>query len=182
MLGILYFAICLIGILAHMSNYQKILESDTPIHAKPSTVLDMEGYQYNNRIIEVINIIDIVLIGIMISDLVTKIINHCMVIKAIFSVDNKKDDSFIYFDEPLTFDPLKNDGGLFVIKTDYIVMDFVLVTAIIMMYAIQTSLASSGQLNYLHLGILMMGRGFFKLPFAVAIIQFMIKVKQIRTQ
>jgi hypothetical protein len=50
------------------------------MHAKPSTVLDMEGYQDNNRIIEIINIIDIVLIGIMISDLVTKIVNHWMVI------------------------------------------------------------------------------------------------------
>jgi hypothetical protein len=103
----------------------------------------MDGYQDNNRIIEVINIIDIVLIGIMISDLVTKMVNHCMVIKANFSVDNNKDDSFVYFDEPLTFDPLKNDGGLFVIKTDYVVMDFVLVIAIIIMYAIQASLAST---------------------------------------
>ena len=109
---------------------------ETPIHAKPSSVLDMDGFHANNRTIEVINIIDIVLIGIMISDLVTKMVNHCMVIKANFSGDNNKDDSFVYFDEPLTFDPFKNDEGLFVIKTDYIVMDFVLVTAIIIMYSI----------------------------------------------
>ena len=61
-------------------------------------------------------------------------------------------------------------------------MDFVLVSGIIIMYAIQASLASTEELNYLHVGILMMVRGFFKLPFAVAMIQFMMKVKQIRTQ
>ena len=70
----------------------------------------MEGYQDNNRLIEVINIIDIVLIGIMISDLATKMVNHCMVIQANISVHNNKDDSFVYFDEPLTFDPFSNGG------------------------------------------------------------------------
>ena len=142
--------------------------------------MGLEAYASNNSTIEIINILDIVLIGIMISDLITKVVNHAMVIKANFSGDASKDDSFVYFDEPLTFDPFKNEEGLFVIKTDYLVMDAILVIAIIIMYAIQVSLASSGELNYLHIGILMMARGFFKLPFAVAIIQFMLKVKQIR--
>ena len=61
-------------------------------------------------------------------------------------------------------------------------MDAVLVVAIIIMYAIQASLASSEELNYLHIGILMMVRAYFKLPFAIAMIQFIIKVKQIRNQ
>ena len=127
-----------------------------------------------------INIIDIVLIGIMISDLVTKIVNHYMVIQANFSVENLNNGSHIYFDEPLTFDDSKNNGGLFVIKGDYIIMDAVLVVAIIIMYVIQASLASSENLNYLHIGILMMVRGYLKLPFAIAMLQFIVKVKEIR--
>jgi hypothetical protein len=130
----------------------------------------------------VINIIDVVLIGIMISDLVTKLVNHKMVIQANFSVENKKNNSQIYFDEPLTFDPFKNDGGLFVIKMDYIIMDAVMVVAIIAMYVIQVSLASKETLNYLQIGILMMGRAYLKIPFAIAMLQFIVKVKQIRTQ
>lgn len=134
----------------------------------------------SNNLIEVINIIDVVLIGIMISDLITKCLNQSMVIKANFS-DNQMKESYIYFDEPLTFDLYKNDGGLYLIKTSYLIMDAILVVAVIILYAIQVSLASSEKLNYLHVGILMMTRGLFKLPFAIIIIQFMLKINQIKT-
>jgi hypothetical protein len=42
------------------------------------------------------------------------------------------------------------------------------------------SLAQSGDLNYMHIGMLMMVRAYFKLPFAVAILLFIAKVKEIR--
>jgi hypothetical protein len=42
------------------------------------------------------------------------------------------------------------------------------------------SLAQSGELNYLHIGVLMMVRAYFKIPFAVAIVFFIAKVKEIR--
>ena len=61
-------------------------------------------------------------------------------------------------------------------------MDAVMVVAIIAMYVIQVSLASKETLNYLQIGILMMGRAYLKIPFAIAMLQFIVKVKQIRTQ
>jgi hypothetical protein len=67
-------------------------------------------------------------------DAVVKITNHAMVLKSNFShqINNEEE---IYFDEPLTFDPFKNSGSL-VLKTEFIVMDTVLVLAIIAMYII----------------------------------------------
>jgi hypothetical protein len=42
------------------------------------------------------------------------------------------------------------------------------------------SLAQSGNLNYLHIGMLMMVRAYCKIPFLVAILLFVAKVKEIR--
>ena len=61
-------------------------------------------------------------------------------------------------------------------------MDSILVITILVMYFIQAALASSESLNYLHIGILMMVRAYLKLPFAIALIQFILKVRQIKHQ
>lgn len=67
-------------------------------------------------------------------DLVVKITNHVMVLKANFSHQINNEDK-IYFDEPLTFDPFKITGSI-MIKTSYVVMDALFVLAIIVMYLI----------------------------------------------
>jgi len=90
--------------------------------------------------IEMINLIEIVFIAIMVVDILIKAVSHIILIKANIT-DTKKNglDNGIqnfYFDEPLTYDPFKNDGGLFIIKADYIVMDAVFVVLIIVMFVI----------------------------------------------
>ena len=84
----------------------------------------------------------------------------------------------VYFDEPLVFDPLLNDNGLFLMRTEFVAMDAFLVTVILALYFTQLGLGDD--LNYLHIGMLMMVRAILKLPFAVAIIRFILKVKEIR--
>jgi hypothetical protein len=143
-------------------------------------VKDLEPYKSNNDIIALFGVLDLVLLAIMVIDVVAKVINHNLVVREHFPTKENESQQDLYFDEPLTFDPFKNDGGLFLIKTDYIIMDAILVVAILAMYIIQVSLGD--ELNYLHIGILMMGRGFFKIPISVALIQFIFKVKQMRQQ
>jgi hypothetical protein len=126
-----------------------------------------------------VDYIELAMLVLMVVDLVVKITNHAMVMKSNFS-HQKTDEVQIYFDEPLTFDPFNNNGGHFVLKTEYIVMDAILTLLIIVLYIIQFSLAQSGELNYLHVGMLMMVRAYCKLPLSVAIIMFIIKVQQIR--
>lgn len=41
------------------------------------------------------------------------------------------------------------------------------------------SLAKSGELNYMHIGMLMMVRAYFKIPMAVAILLFVAKMREI---
>jgi hypothetical protein len=73
-----------------------------------------------------------ILLFLIVIDAMVKITNHIMVLKSNFSHQINNEEQ-IYFDEPLTFDPFKS-SGCFVIKTEYIVMDAVLVLGIIAMY------------------------------------------------
>jgi hypothetical protein len=81
-----------------------------------------------------IDTLEMILLLLIVIDAVVKITNHVMVVKSNFSHQKDNEDQ-IYFDEPLTFDPFKSSGS-FVIKTEYIVMDAVLVLVIIAMYFI----------------------------------------------
>jgi hypothetical protein len=180
-MGPVYFINCLIGVLAHLSNYQKILDSEDSIVAKPSSTKDLTEFASNDKIIKTIDIIEFILLVIIVIDLIIKIVNHLKVVKSnIHLLTTEKQCEQIYFDEPLTFDPFKTNGGHFVIKTLYVVMDAVLVFALVAMYLIQMGLAQSGNLNYMHIGMLMMVRAYFKIPFAVAVILFIAKVREIR--
>jgi hypothetical protein len=38
LIGVIYFVVCLLGVLAHLSNYQRILESAELIVAKPNSL------------------------------------------------------------------------------------------------------------------------------------------------
>lgn len=121
--------------MAHMSNYQKILAADEYILAKPNAVEGIDGYDNNNRLINVVNSIELALIVVIIIDMIVKLTNHICVLKSNFT-DSKSSEDQIYFDEPLTFDPFKNNGGQFLIKTEYVVMDAILVVVIVVMYII----------------------------------------------
>jgi hypothetical protein len=164
-----------------MSNYQKILEldGDEYIVAKPSAVWGMKDFEKANKIIKTADICEIALLALIVVDLIVKLSNHIMVLRSNFSNQKSHEDQ-IYFDEPLTFDPFKNQGGHFLIKTEFVVMDAVLVLITLTMYFIQMGLTQSGELNYLHIGILMMVRAYFKVPFSVAIILFIAKLREIR--
>jgi hypothetical protein len=59
-------------------------------------------------------------------------------------------------------------------------MDAFLSLIIVCMYLTQMGLAQSDDLNYLHIGMLMMVRAYFKLPLTVAIVMFIVKVNKIR--
>lgn len=138
----------------------------------------MSDFEETNKYIKIIDNIEIIFLLLIALDAVVKITNHIMVVKSNFQHQINNEEQ-IYFNEPLTFDPFSNNGS-FVIKTEYIIMDAVAVVAIIVMYLIQMGLAQSGELNYLHIGMLMMVRAYLKIPFAVAIILFVAKVKEIR--
>ena len=76
-------------------------------------------------------------------ELCVKLTNHVMVVKSSIDKNGKDDEDKVYFDEPLSFDPFTNNG-LLVIKTDYVVMDAILVVAMVVMYVIQMSLDQRG--------------------------------------
>jgi hypothetical protein len=133
-----YFIICLAEVIVHLSNYQMILESDKEIAATPRATKDFDQFQSNNKSIKTFNSIDMAFIVVMTLDVIVKTLNHWMVLKTNFN-DNQipsVSQLDVYFDEPLTFDPFRNDGGLFVIKSDYVIMDLLLVIAIQAMYII----------------------------------------------
>ena len=122
-----------------MSNYQQILAADEYIIAKPSAVQGMDGYHQNNKIIKMVDTLEVVLLAVIVIDMIVKSANHMFVLKSNFS-NSKSSEDQIYFDEPLTFDPFKNNGGQFLIKTEYVVMDAALVLVIVAMYFIQIGL------------------------------------------
>jgi hypothetical protein len=72
---------------------------------------------------------------------------------------------------------MTSTNGQFLLSTEYVVMDAILVAVILAMYFIQMGLGD--ELNYMHIGILM-ARAYFKLPFSIIIIKFMFKVKELR--
>jgi len=47
-----------------------------------------------------------------------------------------KNDNPLYLDEPLVFDPIKLNGGEFMINGSLIMMDGILIVAIIVCYAL----------------------------------------------
>ena len=100
--------------------------------AKPNSLLGLSDFEATNSYIKIIDTVELILLLLIVIDAVVKITNHVMVLKSNFSHQINNDEQ-IYFDEPLTFDPFNNSGS-FIIKTEYIVMDGVLVLAIIAMY------------------------------------------------
>ena len=85
LIGVAYFSVCLVGVLAHMTNYQQILRGDEYIVAKPSSVSGMQGFEKANKIIKAIDITEIILLAIIVIDLILKLTNHVMVLKSNFS-------------------------------------------------------------------------------------------------
>ena len=135
-LGVAYFVVCLVGVLAHLSNYQLILEKNVPgLSAKPSSLDDVEWAESNNKIIRLFGILEIFLLVVIVIDLIAKSVSHHILLKANFK-GQKKDEMDVYFDEPLTFDPMRNENGLFVLRTEYVAMDAFLVLVILAMYFI----------------------------------------------
>lgn len=66
------------------------------------------------------------------------------------------------------------------LKTEFVVMDTIFVVLTVTLYLIQLGLSQTGDLNYLHIGILMMVRAYFKIPFSIAIMLFIAKLREIR--
>lgn len=88
----------------------------------------------------------------------------------------------MYLDEPLVFDPIKLNGGEYVVKGNLIIMDAVLIIGIWVCYFLQISMATNNTLSYLHVGILVCTRSYLKLPFALVLLQFSINVKKMKLQ
>ena len=85
LIGIAYFSVCLVGVLAHMSNYQKILSGDEYIVAKPSALYGLKEFEKTNSLIQTIDIVELVLLVLIVIDLIVKLTNHILVIKSNFS-------------------------------------------------------------------------------------------------
>jgi len=73
---------------------------------------------------------------IMLIDFIVKVWNYFKVQKAnsIPSTPIKKKDNPLYLDEPLVFDPIKLNGGEYVVKGNLIIMDAVFIIGIWVCY------------------------------------------------
>jgi len=118
----------------------------------------------------------------MLIDFGIKLVNYLNVKKAnIVPPINGKEKDF-YLDEPLVFDPIKLNGGEFIIKSNIIIMDGVFILVAIVCFCIQAIMNSNDSLIYIHVGALLITRAYLKLPFAVVLVSFSINVKAIKHQ
>jgi hypothetical protein len=85
MLGIVYFLVCLIGVLAHLSNYNSILGAESSLVAKPSAIKDHPDFASTNKFIKTIDIVEIAMLVIIVVDVVVKLSNHALVMRSKFS-------------------------------------------------------------------------------------------------
>jgi hypothetical protein len=77
---------------------------------------------------------------------------------------------------------VKSDNGMFILKTDYIIIDCICVLLAVVLFIVQAAMESAGTINYMQISILMISRAYMKFPITFVLIRFIIMVNRIKNQ
>jgi hypothetical protein len=166
LISVLYFVVCLVLTLFHNKNYQQIIAGKEATLTKPSSVKGNEEFKETVGLIQTFEFLEIVLIALIIIDLLVKGISHIVLLKFEAKLDNEDGENASSY---LHAELIVSKNREITISNFVVLTDVILTFVIIGLWAVYYSKNQAATLNYLEVGVLLLGRGYMKFPILVCL-------------